>query len=539
MKVLEQASEPAAKTSRPRWFRPIVTIFVVTALGGGYVLWSTQAPDQVSGEVPSRPLRSAELLGFLNANQANEPKLAEFFASKESLQEFASQATHKGESDTDRIRSFANKIRTQAQAGAFRTWSLYTPRDTTFMNPAEVLEVLNAKDTARIKLYPLELALFGTVGLRQIGIDAMVVEILDYEGARRPPDPSGHFGYFGIAVPTSERSLEIIDPYRGSQSSPSGDSLRVLTDTQVLAAVRGHQAMYQLVHEGNGQTALDHVETALRLDPQSPAIRTVHAYVLIEAGNAPLGFEELETALRIRADAPRRNNMASMLLQPPNTDLERAQRLIGKALESHPDYAGAHANLAAIHLSKQEYGQAYSELQAAEQLDPSLLPLPLLFAQYHASLGEIEEASRRALQAIERAPHHWRTRLLAAKVLRFAGDYDGMRAQALEIMNLVPSGQKEAVRQTIRQLLGPTAFDTPQSDDDSDLIPADLTAARLPEPSFQLGGGSRLLGAPAETQTPPFGSLLDSDAPDSELLLGSPAGLKLREPGQDFQLDLR
>ncbi|MEM9187682.1 MAG: hypothetical protein AAGF12_00800, partial [Myxococcota bacterium] len=243
--------------------------------------------------------------------------------------------------------------------------------------------------------------------------------------------------------------------------------------------------------------------------------------------------------------APRRNNVAGIFLM--QGDLEAASREVTAALEVHPDFAGGHATLAALHLSRDEKEDAHRELRLAEDLDAELPNLPMLWANYYMATHEMDRAIDKAGEAIERRPHDWQTRLGAARLYRVAGRYDDMRAEARKIMEMIPASQAEQTRVLIEQLLGPTALEAPLDLDDIELADIDsdsteLGESSLPTADFQLGGGSSLLGGDdldlggGPSLLEEDDSLLDGDSEGPLLNLGDPSRLRLG--GGDLQLDL-
>jgi Tfp pilus assembly protein PilF len=395
-----------------------------------------------------------------------------------------------------------------------------------------------SEDDGRARLYPLEVAAVAVAALRSEGVDAMVAEVARFPGDRSPPDPSGHFGYYGVAVyaeTVGEGTPEVFDPYGGRGTEPEDDDVRVLNDVQVLGAVENHLAIHRLVREGEPALALARSESALALDPRSPQTHSVAGAVLLLGGGAEQGQAEFEAAFQLRPDAPRHNQMAGLALagQPP--DLERANREVAAALEQHEDYAAARLTMAAIHLARRETDEAARELERAEGLDPDLPNLAMMWANYYLTTNEPERAAEKAEEAIEAQPHDWRSRLSAARVLRAAGRFDAMRAQARAIMEMVSGAERSRVEQLILHpdVLGPTALE----DDIFDEEIGDEELGALHEGGFQLGADSALLG---EGEEPAFGGSLLGDEELGEGLpnLGDPSRLRLGSGGSGPRLDL-
>lgn len=527
--------DPKAK-ERPKWLVPAVVAGVIAAVVAGYVVWARETPDTVSGDAPVEPLERSELLGYVrNAGAEVEDSLVGLLEADETIEGFAEEATGGAGSAVAKAEAVVEAIRARASAQAFVPWSTSSPRDTPLRGPVQTLEALR-EDGGRAKLYSLEVAALAVAALRAVGVPAMVADIYAFPGDRTPPDPSGHFGYYGIAVWQGEPGRgepTILDPYGGRGTEPDADDVRVLSDVQVLGAALTHRAIHLLVHEGDSDRAFDLVQNALKLDRRSPHVRSVRGAVLLVSGGTEEGARELEAAAQLRPDAPRHNNLAGLALA--QQDVERAAREVAAALERHPDFAGGHATLAAVHLARSEVDEAGTELRRAEELDPTLPTLPMLWANYHLATHEPDRAAEYAMQAIERRPHDWSVRLNAARVLRIAGRYDEMRRQARRILEDAPDGQERAVRQLIEQVLGPTALEEPLEEEDLDW------EGDLPSPDFRLGEGSALLGGGDDGPSLGGGtSLLGEEAEGGGPLrtMGDTSKLRLREPGSDLRLHL-
>ena len=541
---LEKVAATKTRAGTPAWVIPAAVVGVVAALGVGYALWNERTPDVVEGEAPLEPLSTSQLRGYLRNAHADGDQ-AELFAAGDALEELAEHAT--GGDAEAKAAALVAFVRERAEAQTFVRWELDQPRE---LRPKRAEwaagEILRGE---RRKLYPLEVALATTAALREAGVDAMVAEVWSYPDERRPPEPAGHFGYFGVAVypgAVGEGEPSVLDPYAGRTQVPEASGYRVLTDVQAAGALFGHEALYALVQEHDASGAMSKAERALALDPRSPAIRTVRGAVLLASGGIEEGVDEFRAAARIREDPPRRNNLGAVLLA--TGDVEAATREISAALADAPDFANAHANLGAIYLSESELDRARAEFVTAERLAPELGTLPMLFAQLHMRTGEPELAAQRAGEAVERRPRDWQIALNAAQVYRAVGRYDEMRGLARRVMELVDDSEREQVRQLIERALGPTALEEEEPLDLADLedeFDDEVDGLdELPDPDalgggLQLGGGSSLFGgddAPSLLGGDDSPSLLGGD--QGGLQLGDPGGLQLRDPGSSLQLEL-
>ena len=347
------------------------------------------------------------------------------------------------------------------------------PRETPIENASAAWGWLS-EDGSHRRLYPLEVAAIMAVALRTRGVNAMLAETFAFPGDHSPPDPSGHFGYFVVAVfdgEAGEGDPHFYDPWGGHEAQPESDDVRVLNDVQAMGAALSLRAIHMLVRESDAERALSMSEDAIGLYPRSPTIRSVRGAILLAAGNAPEALQEFRAAADIRQDAPRRNLLASMFLAQGQID--DANREVSAALEQSPDYAAAHGTLAALHMASAEPAEALHELQTAERLDPDLHLLPALWANYYASTGELDRAVEYARRAVDASAGDPQTRLMAARIYRMASRYDDMRREARAVLEATPSGRHDQMAQLIRQLLGPSALDAPM-DEEEDLTDEEL-----------------------------------------------------------------
>lgn len=546
-----EAAKPAASARNP-WLVPGIVVALLAAVGGGYVVWRSGAPREVGDEVPERPLERDELAGHLRRLRADARGLTDLLAADEGVERAAEHATEGRRSATEMAEGVQEWIRERASQHAFSRWSLGVPRETAVGDAGAVRSWIQ-EDGARRRLYPLEAAALMVAALRSRGVGAMLAEAWEFPGDGAPPDPSGHFGYYVVAVyegEPGEGEPHLYDPWAGHQVPPEEGSYRVMTDVEAIGAALNIRAIHLLVRESDPARAMEVSRDALRLDPRSPVARSVRGAILLASGGGAEGIAEFEAANQIRSDAPRHQLLASVLLA--QGDVQGAQRELGEALETSPDYAAARAALAAVQLAQGEPDLALEELERAQRLDPDLHTLPGLWAGYYASTGELERAVESARSAVERNPWDVQTRLMAARVYRQAARYDDMRREARAVLDRVPPGQRSDMEQLIRRLLGPTALETPldELEDEEDELAEgegdDDLGGGLGGGSFQLGGGSLLGESGAGGGGGP--SLLDEEgelAPSAGggedgplLMLGDPSRLRLGGGGDGDRLRL-
>ena len=490
-----QALAPEGRGSRP-WL--LIAALVIVVAGIGYGVHQSMAVT-LDETPPLRPLQARELSAYLARDQvrvgAYESMMmlpADFSGWPETAAETAAQ-----------------------MHGESSSWSLEQPLPREVLTADQTFAMMDAHEE-RVQFYPLELATAMTALFRQRGTKAMVAEVWEFEGARAPADPSGMLGYFVAAVyddSGSEEPSAYFDPW-GGRGAVTVSSVRVLRDTEVLAAALGTEALRIFARSGDGAKALPMVETALLLDPVSPSLRAVSAAILVESGGVVEAVKEFEAALQLRPDGPRQLNLVQLHLAQAGllemngqraaaeAGFSKANRMVADVIEKWPRYGRAHLVLATIHLGLGESERARVELEAAEALDPDAPMLSAVWAQYHLAEGDPIAAAAKMTRAVHLDPDNWQLRLQAARVLQGVGDDEAAIENIDVALQLVIPGKRAEVRRFVERMMGPEA-----------LGPA-------PAPATEDGSDAKL------------------GLPGPALMLGDPSHLRLRDPGQTLKLDL-
>lgn len=537
---LEKLPDPTTTAPQRPWLVPAAVAGSLVVLLGGYALWRRSVPTAVEGDVPLRPLDTSETEGYLRAAGSDGEPMDALLATSDAIDGFASE-NDDGANDQAIAATMLTAMRDRAEAGRFSRWSLGVPRETP-PGVASVAFASTVEADAHAHLYPLEAAAIMVAALRSQGVEAMIAEVFRFPDDDAPPDPSGHFGYFGVAVYESEvgeGDAHVYDPWGGHETPPEEDDFRVLTDVEAIGAALSLRAIHLLVRESDAERALAASTDAIRLCPRSPAVRSVRGAILLASGNANEALAEFESAKDLRDDGPRHNLLAGVYLA--QQELESAQREITAALEEFPDYAAAHATLAALHMANAEPDEALEELQTAERLDADLHILPGLWATYYASTGDLDRAVEFARRSVEANPSDLQARLMAARIYRQAARYEDMRREARAVLEATPENRREQMEDLIHELLGARALDEEEEDD---LTDAEIDAILAEDEEggehgeLDLSRGSRLLGDDAlvggedplgagdEDRRPPRTGG-DDDSTGPTIMLGDPADLSL------------
>lgn len=514
-----------SSAARPRWLWPLVAVAALAVVGGGYALYASRRPPDAQ-TLQNGALEASTVADELARRGIEAGGYAQILAPNAAVEAFADKALAGASTPQAKAKAVVAAIEARRKAQAYVLWPLYEPRPEPPLTAGEVAQALQ-KDGAKKALYPFELAVFAAAVLREGDVPARVAEVYAFPSEKAPPDPSGRLGYYAVALGRQGSAApQVFDVFAGRDSSPAAADVVLLGDLDVVAVALSLRAQAAIAKNEEPAQALRDVEAAIKLFPRSATLRTARGAVLIASAGENEGAAEFEAAAQMRPDPARRNNLA--MLELAKGDRERAMREISQALEAAPDFALGHVTLATLHLAQAEPELARQELSKAESLDRALPTLPLAWAQYYASTGDMMQAVARAEQAVRVRPENVQARLLLGRLYRQAGRYDDMRREARAVLEHTPASQKDRTRQLLEAVLGPTALEMP--DDGEQAAPS---ADALPDPG-KLRLGEPTPGAP-RTGGP---SLLDEDEGGGLKLGGGPSNLKLRGPGSGLKLDL-
>ena len=504
VQVLAQSAPP--KATRRTGLLALAVLVVAGGIGYGAYRANTVSLEETP---PLRPLSDKELAAYLARDQLSIGRLNAAFALNGS-----------GDWPTE-PRELASSLRARSSQ-----WSLDRPLTRDVYTADETLGALSAEASDKPPIYPLEAALAMAAVLRANGTPAMVVETWDL-GEPSPPDPSGRLGYFLVATFDDDGTepTAYFDPW-GGRGRVEPIEARVLRDTEVIAAGLSADAIRIIVRSGDGARALPLAETALRMDPLSPAVRSVHGTILLETGGVTAGSQELEAARELRADGPRELNLVQLSLataammdmrgqaEAAEQQLSAASQTIDRVVDRWPRYARAYRVRAMLSFGVNEPERAREALEMAQSLDPSSAVLWTLWSQFYITDGEFDLAAARARRAVELDPENWQQRLQVARILLEVGEPEGAKAQTDAAIALVPAEKRADLQRYLDQAFGAGVDSRGGSVPAAGDFSLDLDAPSLAEPA-----------------SPPAGQ-------DPALMLGDPSNLRLRDPDQDLRLDL-
>jgi tetratricopeptide (TPR) repeat protein len=477
-----QEAPPRGGASR-LWL--LIATLVIVAAGIGYGVYRATAVT-LEEAPPLRPLEPSELSAYLARDQIQVGAYESMMKLPDALDGWPESAAE-----------IAARMHRESAS-----WSLERPLPREVLTADQVFAMIHAQEE-RVELYPLEAATAMTALLRERGVTAMVAEVWEFDGARAPADPSGMLGYFVTAVYAedgSDEPLAYFDPW-GGRGEVKVSSVRVLRDTEVLAAALGTESGRIFARSGDGSKALPMVETALLLDPVSPSLRAVNATVLVESGGLAQAVEEFEAALQLRPDGPRKLNLVQLYLaqagmlemngqrEAAEAQFSEGSRIVGEVLEKWPRYGRAHVVLATVHLGLDDPERARVELEAAEALNPDAPILWAVWAQYHLAQNDPIAAAANMKRAVDLDPDNWQLRIQAARILQGAGDAEAASENVAVALQLVQPDKRAEVRQFIERMMGPGASAPPPPEgasDDPALMLGDPSNLRLQEPDQTL-----------------------------------------------------
>jgi thioredoxin-like negative regulator of GroEL len=502
--VVKESERTSTPTSSKRSLAVLAALALLAGLG--FAVYRSQTPS-LEPTPPLRPLSDSELAAYLDREEVEVGDYRGMFALPSNV-----------EGVPDGVDAAAAALRSRT-----RSWSLEQSLPRSVLTADATLAKLTSEGE-RERVYPLEIATALAALLRQRGVTTMVADAGEFRGEQAPSDPSGLLGYYVVALYEngSDEPSRYVDPW-GGRADALPEPVRVLRDTEVVAAALGIEAVRAFSSSGDAKVALPMVETALRLDPRSPTLRVTHAVILSESGGLPQALQELDAALQLRADGPRKLSQVQLTLaqgtmmqaagepEGAGSAFAEANRLLTEILDEWPRYGRAHITLATMYLGMNQPDRARVELETVEQLGVDSPMLAAVWAQYHVASDQPTEAAARINRAIALDPENWQLRAQAAGVFQGIGDEDRAREQAEATLRLVPQARGKQLRAYFEEIgifgSAPAAAPSPGS-------------LELPEPSLGSSTGD------AEGGEGPA------------LMLGDPSNLRLRDPGQKLELDL-
>lgn len=433
------------RSGRARGIAALASLLVVFAVA---VAWWTRSAD-LAGSAGERHAE-VDVADALAGLGSEHESLAGCLHADEALAAWAVSVAESG-APLARASAIIQALRDRERLG-FETGSLTEPRAELCKGVGASENFDEIKDKGRPVLYPLQVSVVVTGALRSLDVSAAVVEILGVSGLKSPLDPSGVLGYFGVVVDDGTGARVVFDPYGGRDEHPLSAKHQVLTDSQVVAAALGLQAITRLSAQGNAALALREVQVGLKLHRNSPVLRSIRAAALSANGGLNEAEQATRSALQLRPDAARHNQLATYLLERGR--IKEATLAVGKALQLSPGFASAHLVLAGAHMAQGQLDEARQAVAQAEQLDAQVPGLLLTHAQLHAASGDIAGAVTYAERALAQQPAQPQLHLSLGRLYLAAGREEDARSSARRAIELAPKERRAQMRKVVVAVLG-------------------------------------------------------------------------------------
>jgi len=488
------AQVPSSKKRRP-WLVPVVILLLAAAVFAAYFALERK------GEGEETTASGAGLADALVALGVERKDVVIPFETTDAVREFAEQATDgaEGEQALQALLDALGKARKENK------WAPDPQREVRDEDPLTATELLarmneGAKEPVAATSY--ELACLLLAAARAVGADTSLAQIHSFESERRPADPAGRLGRYGVVAGRGDGSSPppLFDPWANRSGKSARGDYTVLTDKQAIAPFYSHRSLAQLARFDTSK-AFKLNELAIELDPDCATFRAVRAYIFIYSEAPTEALAELEKAVKRRDDAVTRLMLADLLIKtipvfgdPGN--LKRAENEVNVAIDKMPDYAEAHALLAMIQLARGDMATAEATLAAAQRLDPDSPEVAMSYANFYLQQNMNEEAIDKAEQANRMMSESPDALLALAGVYRRTARFDEMRAT---LDKLYAKMKTDELARFIRGVFGydPEGAGDEEADaegEGGEVASGALEDAGIGSLELQLGGGQGPLG---------------------------------------------
>jgi len=280
---------------------------------------------------------------------------------------------------------------------------------------------------------------------------ATIVRNADYQSALAfwqdtvQKRPHGFFGqyYLGSTLADLGRSDEAIEHLNAALRLNPDDARAHYNLANALAAA------------GRSSQAIEHYGDALRLKPHNAEAHNNLAICLAAMGRADEAIEHYQDALRLKPGyAEAHNNLGAAL-----SGLGRTSEAIGhyqQALRLRPDYAEAHSNLGNAMASQGRTDEAIAHYDHALRLKPDDAKAHNNLGLALAAVGQTEEAITHYRQALQAKPDNAAAHYNLGNLLADLGRTDEAIEhfhRAEQAVQAAESESQAALAETIRQKL--------------------------------------------------------------------------------------
>jgi Tfp pilus assembly protein PilF len=353
------------------------------------------------------------------------------FEINDEIKTFATKAAG-GKDGEEALRALFDAIIEKGNEGYFRPYHQREPRTGDVFSAKELVVRFSSRRETPIELSSYELASLMLAVSRGMDLDTQMVEIHQFVGEKKPADPGGKLGRFGVSIKGAEKQTNqesgasVYDPFGRRVAPVSEVNMTPLSDREAVAPFFGLKALALLADQDTAQ-ALKLNETAVELAPNNPYLRSGRGLIFAASGAPGEAVAEFEKAVKLRDDPVFRTNLAELFLLVDPTG-RRAELEVQAAIEKMPDFARAHALLAMVLMMQQQASQAEQELTIAQNLDPTSPTIAMFWAQFYLGKRDSERAIEKANEAVRLSESSISSMLGLAQIYRATARFDEMRS---------------------------------------------------------------------------------------------------------------
>lgn len=320
---------------------------------------------------------------------------------------------------------------------------------------SQVYAAIRAKDIFTV--YSYELASLYLALIRAAGLHAVMAEIYRHSDLKGPADPLGHIGHFGVAIYAKAsfkgRPVMVVDPARGTLNAAK--EYEVLTDLRALAHGLALEALQLAEKQSEAATAIERMDAALRLAPESATLLAAKGMLLLKSGGVDPALNAFLAARSIREDAPRYLLVATCYTQKDAARgvMNRALSNMDEAINRDPGYALAYVMKADLLLRQGKVDLASLQLDKAQEIDAKLVEAVQARALILLASGKKSAGVALLRKAVKLDPLDDQARFQLWRVLLQLEKTEEAKAAAKDWLAMLPSESRPPARQLMERFM--------------------------------------------------------------------------------------
>jgi tetratricopeptide (TPR) repeat protein len=320
---------------------------------------------------------------------------------------------------------------------------------------SQIFAAIASKDV--ITVYSYELASLYLALARAAGLHAVMAELYRHSDRKGPADPLGHVGHFGVAIYAKAkfvgRPVMVVDPARGTLNAAK--EYEVLTDLRALAHGLALEALQLAEKQSEAARAIEGMEAALRLAPQSATLQAAKGMLLLKSGGVDPALNAFLAARSIREDAPRYLLVAMAYTQKDAAKgvMNRALSNMDQAISRDPSYALAYVMKADLLLRKGKVDLASAQLDRAQEIDANLVEALQARGLIMLASGKKGPGVALLRKAVKMDPLDDQARFQLWRVLLQLDQADEAKTAAKDWLAMLPSANRPQARQLMERFL--------------------------------------------------------------------------------------